>query len=254
MLRSLAIALFATFVFVGTASAASFEESVVELTNQERAKHGLAALSISNELAASAERYAHVMAGVGGISHTGPDGSTLSTRNEAAGYRSWSWMGENVAAGQTSPERVVAAWMNSPGHRANILSPKAREIGVGHAHTGGNKYGHFWAQEFGARSGVAAQAPATHASQSIPAGNGCAFELGFLAIARQIPGVVGACTETEHHNPDNGDGLQRTAGGLLVWRKADNFTAFTNGHTTWVNGPYGLQTRLNSARFDWEAA
>src|SRR5207253_4197506 len=62
----------------------------------------------------------------------------------------------------------------------------------------------------------------------------------------------GGCLENEHHNPDNGDALQQTTGGLLVWRKTDNFTAFTDGYWSWVNGPKGLQRRLNSERFDWE--
>jgi hypothetical protein len=81
----------------------------------------------------------------------------------------------------------------------------------------------------------------------------CRFVLGFAALRAQIPAVVGACLEDERHNPENGDTLQRTTGGLLVWRKADNWTAFTDGHRTWINGPNGLQRRLNSERFDWEA-
>src|SRR5262249_13860644 len=52
----------------------------------------------------------------------------------------------------------------------------------------------------------------------------------------------------------NGDGLQQTAYGLLVWRKADNWTAFTNGSMTWINGPLGLQSRPNDQLLDWEAA
>jgi hypothetical protein len=63
---------------------------------------------------------------------------------------------------------------------------------------------------------------------------------------------VGQCLENEQHNPANGDGLQHTTGGLMVWRKADNFTAFTDGFRSWVNGPFGLQQRLNSQRFSWE--
>ncbi|HEY8742832.1 MAG TPA: malectin domain-containing carbohydrate-binding protein [Chloroflexota bacterium] len=81
----------------------------------------------------------------------------------------------------------------------------------------------------------------------------CPFVLGFAAIQALIPLQVGACLESEHHNPVNGDALQRTSGGLLVWRKADNFTAFTDGYYTWVSGPFGLQRRLNSERFPWEA-
>ncbi len=81
---------------------------------------------------------------------------------------------------------------------------------------------------------------------------GCQFVLGFATLADLIPGIVGQCLENERHNPANGDGLQVTTNGLLVWRKADNFTAFTDGYRTWVNGPFGLQTRLNSERFFWE--
>src|SRR4051812_4353666 len=82
----------------------------------------------------------------------------------------------------------------------------------------------------------------------------CGFKLGFKAIADQIPATVGQCLEDEHANPANGDALQKTSGGLLVWRKADNFTAFTDGYRSWVSGPLGLQSRLNTERFDWEGA
>ena len=80
----------------------------------------------------------------------------------------------------------------------------------------------------------------------------CELQLGFRTLHDLIPAVVGDCLEDERYNPDNGDGLQRTTGGLLVWRKADNWTAFTNGATTWINGPFGLQSRPNAERFDWE--
>ena len=85
----------------------------------------------------------------------------------------------------------------------------------------------------------------------------CAFQLGFKAIADRIPEIVGRCLEDEHFNVVNGNAEQRTTahhgkGGLLVWRKADNWTAYTDGHWSWVNGPYGLQKRLNTERFAWE--
>ena len=81
----------------------------------------------------------------------------------------------------------------------------------------------------------------------------CHFVLGFKAI-RDLIGhdIVGACLEEEKYNAI-GDSVQQTTGGLLVWRKADNHTAFTDGYRTWVNGPYGLQQRLNSERFEWES-
>ena len=86
----------------------------------------------------------------------------------------------------------------------------------------------------------------------------CGFALGFKAIVDQIPELVGRCLEDEHFNTANGNAEQRTTahhgqGGLLVWRKADNWTAFTDGYWTWVNGPNGLQQRLNAERFSWEA-
>ena len=96
---------------------------------------------------------------------------------------------------------------------------------------------------------TAAPAPATAAN--------CEFVLGFKLIHDMIPDLVGDCITNEYHNPENGDGLQETTawhggGGLLVWRKADNWTAFTDGAHSWVNGPYGLQKRLNTERFSWE--
>ncbi len=80
----------------------------------------------------------------------------------------------------------------------------------------------------------------------------CRFELGFKVLHDLIPDIVGECLEDVHYNPSNGDGLQETINGLLVWRKYDNFTAFTDGNHTWINGPYGLQKRLNTERFTWE--
>jgi hypothetical protein len=89
-------------------------------------------------------------------------------------------------------------------------------------------------------------APFAHAD------TGCTFVLGFAAMAAAAP-QVGRCLDGETHNPVNGDAVQHTTGGLLVWRKLDNWTAFTDGARTWVAGPFGLQTRLNGERFDWEA-
>ena len=93
---------------------------------------------------------------------------------------------------------------------------------------------------------VAGPAPAEAQSAN------CGFSLGFKTIHDMIPDVVGDCRENEWHNAENGDGLQQTTGGLLVWRKFDNWTAFTNGSITWINGPFGLQARANTERFPWE--
>src|SRR3954447_1137648 len=80
----------------------------------------------------------------------------------------------------------------------------------------------------------------------------CHFVLGFWELHAAVPDVVGGCTGPEQHNPQNGDALQMTERGLLVWRKADNWTAFTDGARTWINGPCGLEKRPNNRRFAWE--
>ena len=89
---------------------------------------------------------------------------------------------------------------------------------------------------------------AGHASAS-----DCEFRLGFKAL-RDLIGhdIVGACLENEHYNAI-GDSNQQTTGGLMAWRKADNWTAFTDGHRTWVSGPYGVVLRLNTERYYWES-
>ena len=90
--------------------------------------------------------------------------------------------------------------------------------------------------------------------ESAGAQAGCTFKLGFKALRDLIPDVVGTCLEDEHFNLANGNAEQRTTGGLLVWRKADNWTAFTDGATTYLMGPEGLVSRPNEGPlFSWEA-
>jgi hypothetical protein len=80
----------------------------------------------------------------------------------------------------------------------------------------------------------------------------CTFQLGFQSLRHLIPDVVGWCSANEYFDAATGDTQQATTEGLLVWRKADNWTAFTDGYHTWINGPNGLQERMNSQRFSWE--
>lgn len=148
---------------VGNAAAGTTVERarVVEMVNQERGRNGLAPLAEGGALTNAAEAYALYMATANFFSHTGLDGSTLRSRAEVAGYTGWTWLGENIAAGQTSPDAVFQAWMNSPGHRAIILSPSAREIGIGHANTATSRYGHYWTMSLGNRPGAGALTAAT---------------------------------------------------------------------------------------------
>ena len=93
--------------------------------------------------------------------------------------------------------------------------------------------------------------PVAIMSASAPAPADCQFVLGFKTLHDLDPYAVGSCTGNQAYAA-NGDAVQMTSRGMLVWRKADNFTAFTDGYRTWVNGPYGLQERLNADRFPWE--
>ena len=82
--------------------------------------------------------------------------------------------------------------------------------------------------------------------------DGCQFVLGFKSMHDAIADQVGDCQDNQFFAA-NGDAQQHTAKGLLAWRKADNWTAFTNGYQTWINGPTGLAVRLNTQRYSWEA-
>jgi uncharacterized protein YkwD len=115
---------------------------VVRLVNSERGKNGCAPLTVNAELTRAAQDHTSDMAAHRTMSHTGSDGSSPGDRITAAGY-SWRSYGENVAYGYGTPESVMTAWMNSPGHRANILNCAFKEIGVGYAQPGS-----YWTQDF----------------------------------------------------------------------------------------------------------
>ena len=82
----------------------------------------------------------------------------------------------------------------------------------------------------------------------------CEFVLGFGAVQALAPDTIGDCLDNEQHDPSDGITRQSTAGGVLLWDKETNWTAFTDGFRTWVSGPQGLQERLSIERFDWEPA
>ena len=122
----------------------SIENQVIQLTNQERAKNGLPAMTADWELSRVARYKAMDMRDKNYFSHTSPTYGSPFTMMQNFGitYRS---AAENIAAGQTTPQSVVQSWMNSSGHRANILSSNTR-IGVGYAK--GGSYGYYWVQMF----------------------------------------------------------------------------------------------------------
>ena len=111
----------------------TYENQVINLINKERTDRSLSALSQNTSLRLAARWHSEDMACNDFFSHTGSDGSTLSSRVLAAGY-SYSWAAENIAASSNcsfSAQSVVNMWMNSTGHRNNILSSNAVHIGVG---------------------------------------------------------------------------------------------------------------------------
>lgn len=118
---------------------------VVALVNQEREAYGLSALATDTSLMNAAQTRSVEI--VSTFSHTRPDGRRCFTAFTEAGY-SGRTMGENIAAGQRSPEEVVTAWMNSEGHRANILNSSFTVIGVGFTRTD-SSYRTYWVQAFG---------------------------------------------------------------------------------------------------------
>ncbi|WTW95615.1 CAP domain-containing protein [Streptomycetaceae bacterium NBC_01309] len=130
----------------GGSKADTYASEVVRLANVERAKNGCGPLSEDPELKAAALGHSQDMAAKDYFSHTGQDGRSAGDRITAAGY-SWSTWGENIARGQQTPESVMEAWMNSPGHRANILNCNFKDLGVGvHIASGGP----WWTQNFAA--------------------------------------------------------------------------------------------------------
>ena len=116
----------------------SYENQVVELINQERADRGLPALIQNSSLRSAARQHSEDMACNDIFSHTGSDGSTLSSRVLDAGY-SYTWVAENIAGSSSSSfsaQSVVTMWMNSSGHKKNMLSENAVHIGVGFRYAG----------------------------------------------------------------------------------------------------------------------
>jgi len=119
-----------------------FEQQVVELTNVERTKQGLAPLEIDKELSVVAKDKSKDMLNQQYFSHDSPTYGSPFDMMQAYGitYRT---AGENIAKGQRSAEEVVNAWMNSPGHRENILNGNFTHIGVGYV-----EQGNYWTQQF----------------------------------------------------------------------------------------------------------
>ena len=133
--------------------ASSEEQEVVRLVNLEREIANLHPLAWDNALGAAAWDHSTDMAQQNYFSHTSLDGRQFNQRITAAGYP-FSTGGENIACGYSTPQAVMNGWMNSSGHRANILNASFCDIGVGYAFESTSSYRYYWTQDFGRRSGV----------------------------------------------------------------------------------------------------
>lgn len=120
----------------------AFEQEVVTLTNAERAKQGLAALEIDTELSKVARVKSQDMKDNNYFDHTSPTYGSPFDMMKKFGI-SYTSAGENIAMGQQTPEEVVESWMNSQGHRENIMNSSFTHIGVGYVESG-----NYWTQQF----------------------------------------------------------------------------------------------------------
>jgi len=128
-----------------TSSSKSYEKKVLKLINIQRKKHGLKAFKLKKKLSKVAVQRAKEL--TISFSHMRPNGKSCFTvyNKMKLSYKS---AGENIAAGQTSPAKVVNSWMHSSGHRANILSSKYKYMGIGFCYDSSSDYMNYWAQEF----------------------------------------------------------------------------------------------------------
>ena len=130
---------------IPTISEKNVESQVVELVNQERAKYGLKPLKQDWELSRVARHKSQDMRDRGYFSHNSPVYGSPFDMISSYGV-SYKRAGENIASGQVTPKEVMNAWMNSSGHRGNILDSNYTHIGVGYAKGGGMS--HYWTQQF----------------------------------------------------------------------------------------------------------
>lgn len=133
----------------------ALEQQVLELINEQRAQVGCDPLVMQSQLNAAAQSHANAMAMKNFFGHSGKNGSKFSTRIKAQGYRGRKYA-ENIAAGYASAEKVVSIWMNSSGHRVNIVNCAYTETGIAlafqedDAPLPGSDYPmrYYWVQDF----------------------------------------------------------------------------------------------------------
>lgn len=127
------------------------ERQTVAEVNRRRQANGCGSLTLNRELSVAAKRHSKDMATKNFFSHTGSDGSTFVQRIRDAGYVPYKQIAENLAAGYATPQSVVQGWMDSAGHRANMLNCAYRDIGVGLEINPNSQYRYYWTTTFGVK-------------------------------------------------------------------------------------------------------
>ena len=129
-----------------------FIRKILKITNRQRRKRGFKPLRMNNKLQEIAQSHSRDMAVNDIFSHTGLDGSSIGDRLRRINYDFW-YAAENIAVGSATPRRAMNQWLNSPGHRSNILNPRIKDIGIGYYYMpndeGTQRWGHYWTQTFG---------------------------------------------------------------------------------------------------------
>jgi len=266
-----------------TAPDAGLEQQLVSAINTDRSQLGLSPLTVDPRLTEIARKRSQYIVDQGvaldfsKFSHCVNGGDSCSSDQlhfgillAQAGFPQMN-AGENLAINNQSADKAAGAtndqWLASPHHRPQIVNPTYNVTGMGvvccisvkmpNGQTANNVrlvtqiFAQYSPQMLASLSGAA---PASAAPAAVaPAATGpCQYILGFKSLHDMDVSDTGACTENQAFAA-NGDAQQHTSAGLMAWRKADNWTAFTNGYWTWINGPNGLAKRLNTERFTWEA-
>lgn len=127
------------------------ERAFLDLINDYRKKNGAGALSLQNQLGAAAEHHSQDMAEKDYFKHRLANGDSPEENIERFGYKGWNRIGENIAAGYETANKVMEAWKKSPDHDRTMRSKDYTEIGIGRAYDKDSKYGWYWTTTFGRR-------------------------------------------------------------------------------------------------------
>ena len=125
------------------------ERAFLDLINDYRRKNGAGNLSLQNQLGAAADHHSQDMASKNYFSHQLSNGDSAEKNIERFGYQGWSFVGENIAAGQETAIEVMDAWKSSPEHDRGMRDKNFTEIGIGRAYNKVSKYGWYWTTTFG---------------------------------------------------------------------------------------------------------